>query len=171
MSWGTIESTPVVLRSSASAARSSLGDGGGPFKIEDTSRREALAHKMANKAKKSLASRSSSSAGGEGLRRSVLESVRGRAGADLSGSSPRSPRVGAGDLSLAGRSLLQKTGKAGVWEKGLAASPGYNASPDSREQDKMRIARARGNARELESNDRLKRQRWTPSPAPDYERD
>ncbi|KAI5475680.1 protein DGCR14-like protein [Pseudohyphozyma bogoriensis] len=157
MTWGTIESTPV-LRSSASAARSALGEGGGPFRIEDTSRREALAHKMANKAKRSLAEKaggSGSSAGG--LRRSVLDSVRSRV---EGGGTPRSPRVG--ELSPAARNLLGKTGQGRKLEKGISTTEGWKE--EDRKRARRQIAEVR--ARELESQDRLKRTRWTPSPAP-----
>jgi hypothetical protein len=46
--------------------------------------------------------------------------------------------------------------------KGLSATPGW------REEDQKRAKRqiAEARARDLESRDKLKRMRWTPSPAP-----
>lgn len=159
MTWGTIESTPIALRSSASLARSSLGGGGGPFKIVDTSRREALAHKMAVKAKKSLSQRpgGSSHIGVGGLRRNVLDrSVRGEGDR-----TPRTPSSRGGvDLSPAAKMLLGRTGPGSAIHKGMSSSSEYEAEEESR----RKLERARIRAREVESRERLKRERWSASP-------
>ncbi|GAA5927393.1 splicing factor ESS-2 family protein [Sporobolomyces koalae] len=185
MTWGSIEATPITLRTHEVDASV------GPFRIEDTSRREELAFKMARKAKRSLAetaashgsataasgstSRGLALGGGNstGLRRSVLDSVRsstmtGRC-EGISGNS--TPRTG-DHLSPAARSLLSKTKPGRALERGLSRNQqqqGSNAVEmgkyERQEEDRRRVERARKRAREVESQDRLKRERWTPSPA------
>ncbi|KAM0746565.1 hypothetical protein T439DRAFT_134179 [Meredithblackwellia eburnea MCA 4105] len=159
MSWGTIESTPVALRSAGSVARNVLGEGGGPFAIRETSKREEMAREMAKSAKRNLADRkrgqASSSSGG--LRRKVLDSVRGSLDG---GSTPRSPR-GGGELSPAARNLLSKTSHGRVLDRGLAASPGWK----EQEEDRQKSLRAKARAREVESRDMLRRTKWDNSPA------
>jgi protein DGCR14 len=159
MTWGTISSTPVALRSAGSIARSGLGDGGGPFRIVDTSHREVLAHKMASRAKRSLSDRAAAldpskkrSSGSHTLRRSVLDSTGGLR--DINDST-RSPRGGGGgaELSPAARTLLGRAGKStgGSGDQGT---------------DVGRRLRAVARAREVESRDRMRRERWSASPAP-----
>lgn len=159
MTWGTIESTPIALRSTAALARSSLGGGGGPFKIVDTTRREVLAHKMAVKAKKSLSQRAGGSAniGIGGLRRNVLDrSVRGEGDR-----TPRTPSSRGGvDLSPAAKMLLGRTGPGSAIHKGMSSNSDYEAE----EESWRKLERARIRAREVESRERLKRARWSASP-------
>lgn len=162
MTWGTIESTPIALRSTGSIARSALGDGGGPFKIVDTSRRENLAHKLANNARKSLSQRagSNSSSSGSGLRRRVLDgSIRGSN--NVGGESPRTPNRDGNDLSPAAKNLLGRTGQGKALKGGMATS-----STEWEDENRRKLERARIKAREVESREKLKRERWSPSPQP-----
>lgn len=162
MTWGTIESTPVTLRTTD-------GDtAAGPFRIKDSSRRENLAHAMAKKAKKSLADRAHDGrdgarglAIGSGLRRSVLTSVRGSPQASPGGVGygPGSPRANSGNLSPAANALLSRTGQGRALAHGLSHSDGYS------ETERRRVEKAQARAREVESRDRLRRQRWSESPA------
>lgn len=160
MTWGSIAATPVALRSAASSARSALGEGGGPFRISDTSRRETLAHKMANKAKRSLADRDRghASSSSKGLRRAVLDSTRGR----RDEATPRSPRGGV-DLSPAAQNLLKKTGQGRALDRGMSTSSGWKVKEDERAAKTRALIRAR----ELESREVLRRTTWETSPGPD----
>lgn len=165
MTWGSIEATPVTLRSSSLDSDGSVG----PFRIEDTSKREELAFKMARKAKRSLAQ---SASGGKGLatdartrggstslRRSAMESsIRGTPGSSRGGGAS-TPRTG-DHLSPAARSLLGKTKPGMALEMGLKRSEGHLKYEEEVEERK-RIERAKKRAREVESRDRLKRERWT----------
>ncbi|GAA6059811.1 hypothetical protein JCM10212_003706 [Sporobolomyces blumeae] len=172
MTWGTIEATPVTLRTSEDFSV-------GPFRLEDTSRRETLAFKMANKAKRSLAESASTGkgkglavdarrggAGGAGhdsLRKSVLDSTRGGGGGGgrtPSTRGPGSPRTSAGNLSPAARSLLGKTKPGRALETSLSRTRQW-----TEDEERRRVERAKTRAREVESQDRLRRERWTPSPA------
>lgn len=165
MSWGVIESTPVTLRSSGE------DHAPGPFNIRDTSRRERLANEMARKAKRSLADRAGEGGGSArksglavgGLRRSVLDSVRSGAGTPGRGGSPGtpgSPRSSAGDLSPAASALLGRTGQGRALATGLAKTRGWGE-----DEERRRVERAQQRAREVESRERLRRERWTASPA------
>lgn len=155
MTWGTIEATPVTLRTSGDDMSV------GPFRVRETDRREELAHKMARKAKRSLADggKDGIAAGGStSLRRSAMEaSVRG-------GTTPRgggaTPRRSTTDLSPAARSLLGRTKPGKALEGGLAREKQW-----SEDEERRRLERARQRAREVESRDRLRRERWTVSPA------
>jgi len=170
MTWGSIEATPVTLRSSTLDGDGSVG----PFRIEDTSKREELAFKMARKAKRSLAESASGGKGlatdarrggggsGGGLRRSaIMES-------SIRGSSTTTPRTSSGastprtgdHLSPAARSLLGKTKPGMALEMGLKRSSGH-LKYEEEVEEKRRIERAKKRAREVESRDRLKRARWT----------
>lgn len=168
MTWGTIEATPVTLRSSGED-----GAGGGPFKIKDTSRREKLAVEMGRRAKRALSDRagagsgSSSSAGasrlglggsGGGLRRSVLDSPARGGGRTTPGST--TPR----DLSPAASALLGRTGQGRALAHGLAQSRGWEEEEKEKER-RRKVERAKQRAREVESRERLRRERWTASPA------
>lgn len=160
MTWGTIESTPI--RSAGSAARSILGDGGGPFRIRENGTRDRLGHKLANRARKNLSDRveafspqrgGTPRAEGEGgssfgLRRAVFA----RAGTreEGGGGQHASPRRSSELLSPAARLLLGRTGPGKAMERGMKVR--------SREQVDPR-------ERELESRERLKRARWSPSPS------
>lgn len=166
MTWGTIESTPVTLRTTESGDSAA-----GPFRIKDSSRRETLAHAMARKAKKSLADRAHDgregarglATGTPGLRRSVLDrstrgNTPGRTGrAPAPGSA--SPRASSGNLSPAANALLSRTGQGRALTHGLNQSTGYS------ETERKRVEKARARAREVESQDKLRRQRWSQSPA------
>ncbi|BGP31381.1 hypothetical protein JCM10296v2_003145 [Rhodotorula toruloides] len=157
MTWGTIEATPVTLRTSGDDMSV------GPFRVREADRREELAHKMARKAKRSLADSGregvAAGAGGGGstsLRKSALEaSVRG--GVTPGGATPRRSTT---DLSPAARSLLGRTKPGKALEGGLAREKQW-----SEDEERRRLERARQRAREVESRDRLRRERWTPSPA------
>lgn len=169
MTWGTIEATPVTLRSSGNLDAST-----GPFKIKDTSRRENLAHEMAKKAKRSLADRASDGRGPKGLattpmglRKRVLgDSVRGspRASSSTRGgpSAPGSPRASSGDLSPAATALLSRTKPGRALSRGLGQTEAYSRS-EAEQERKRQLARAR--AKEVEHRDRMRRQRWSESPA------
>ncbi|EGU12946.1 Aspartate aminotransferase [Rhodotorula toruloides ATCC 204091] len=152
MTWGTIEATPVTLRTSGDDMSV------GPFRVREADRREELAHKMARKAKRSLADsgREGVAAGGGGgstsLRRSAMEaSVKG--GATPGGVTPRRSAT---DLSPAARSLLGRTKPGKALEGGLAREKQW-----SEDEERRRLERARQRAREVESRDRLRRERWT----------
>ncbi|GAA5987033.1 hypothetical protein JCM10908_000999 [Rhodotorula pacifica] len=174
MTWGTIEATPVTLRTAG-------GDQSvGPFRVKESDRREVLAHKMAKKAKRSLAESvtgagrglATTPGGGSSMRRSALEasirssrgggdSVRGSSGSSgPGGSSGATPRRSTTDLSPAARSLLGRTKPGKALESSLGQSRQWND-----DEERRRIERARLRAREVESRDRLRRERWTPSPA------
>ncbi|GAA6019065.1 hypothetical protein JCM11491_002504 [Sporobolomyces phaffii] len=187
MTWGSIEATPVTIRTNA---RDDHANSVGPFRIEDTSRREALAHKMAKKAKRSLAESAAEAArangrggggglaldarrtGGTSLRRGVLDSLRTTPGTPGGGSA--TPRTG-DHLSPAARSLLSKTKPGRMLDRGLRGNQVEMTKEDKEKEEERRLERARKRAREVESQDRLKRERWTPSPAvslgfdPDFE--
>lgn len=167
MTWGSIEATPVTLRSSTLDGDGSVG----PFRIEDTSKREELAFKMARKAKRSLAESASGGKGlatdarrgggsGGGLRRSAMESsIRGSSTTPRTTSGASTPRTG-DHLSPAARSLLGKTKPGMALEMGLKRSSGH-LKYEEEVEEKRRIERAKKRAREVESRDRLKRARWT----------
>jgi len=170
MTWGSIEATPISL------TRSNQQGGGdssvGPFRIEDTSKREELAFKLAKKAKKSLADSNHRRGGESGLaidsrrgnaslRERVLEhnsssSTRGGGGG---GSTPRT-----GDhLSPAARSLLSKTKPGRMLDRGLRGNQTVLSRDERQREEEKRLERARLRARQVESQDRLKRERWTVS--------
>ncbi|GAA5865992.1 hypothetical protein JCM3774_005551 [Rhodotorula dairenensis] len=174
MTWGTIEATPVTLRTAG-------GDQSiGPFRVKESDKREVLAHKMARKAKRSLAE--SVTGAGRGLattpggssvgsmRRTALEastrSSRGSGGGGhvpgsmTPGGSGSTPRRSTTDLSPAARSLLGRTKPGKALESSLGQSRQWND-----DEERRRVERARLRAREVESRDRLRRERWTPSPA------
>ncbi|GAA5966853.1 hypothetical protein JCM3765_004575 [Sporobolomyces pararoseus] len=163
MTWGSIEATPITLRTTES-------DGSvGPFRIEDTSKREELAFKLARKAKKSLADShsthssglaTSSSSSVRGGKRGVFDSVRSERG----GGGNATPRTG-DHLSPAARSLLSKTKPGRLLDRGLRGNQTELSREDKKREEERRLERARKRAREVESQDRLKRERWTPSPA------
>lgn len=159
MTWGTIEATPVTLRSTGD----DYSGAAGPFRINDTSRRERLATEMARKAKRGLAERAERGSGKKGglavggLRRSVLESTRGGGeGTPRTPGTPGSPR----DLSPAASALLGRTGQGRALAGGLSRERGWNE-----EEGRRRVERARQRAREVESRERLRREKWTASPA------
>lgn len=166
MTWGTIAATPIRSGSTAAAAvkRNALGEGGGPFGIAPTPRREEIAHKLANRARKTMAKPSNS------LRRSALQSsIRGSGTTTKTGFSPsadRSPRSSS-TLSPAAQSLLDKTGQGKALSGGLAQSAGWSQKEREREREEM----IRRRTRELESRERLRRERWSPSPVPSEARD
>ncbi|GAA5864485.1 hypothetical protein JCM1840_000517 [Sporobolomyces johnsonii] len=166
MTWGTIDATPVTLRTTGEDASV------GPFRIKDSSKREALAHKMARKAKRSLAESASggrglavdarAAAAAGGLRKSVLDpssSVRSSPGGS-SARGPGSPRPSATDLSPAARNLLGRTKPGRALEGGLGRTKQWGD-----EEERRRVERAKARAREVEGRERLRRERWTPSPA------
>ncbi|TKA57739.1 hypothetical protein B0A53_00888 [Rhodotorula sp. CCFEE 5036] len=175
MTWGTIEATPVTLRTAG-------GDQSvGPFRVKESDKREVLAHKMARKAKRSLAESVTGAGrglattpgggggGGGSMRRSALEasirSSRGGVGGGVPGSTTpggggSTPRRSTTDLSPAARSLLGRTKPGKALEGSLGQSLQWNE-----DEERRRVERARLRAREVESRERLRRERWTPSPA------
>ncbi|CEQ42564.1 SPOSA6832_04378 [Sporobolomyces salmonicolor] len=160
MTWGTIDATPVTLRTTGED--SSVG----PFRIKDSSKREALAHKMARKAKRSLAESATGGRGlavdarggaAAGLRKSVLDpSAAGRASPAGSSRGPGSPRPSATDLSPAARNLLGRTKPGRALEGGLGRTKQWGD-----EEERRRVERAKARAREVEGRERLRRERWT----------
>lgn len=185
MTWGTIEATPVVLRAAEadSAGGGAAGGGGagaggggmggpgavGPFRVREADRREELAHRMARRAKRSLAeSGASPRAGlalggpGGGLRRAAAEaSVRGSTpgggGGRGGGGGTPSASARADALSPAARSLLGRTKPGRALEAGLGRTEAWREEGEER----RRIERARQRAREVESRERLRRERWS----------
>lgn len=165
MTWGTITGTPQRGSTADLAARrSALGGGGGPFHIAQTPKRDELAHKLATKARRSMTGKSGSATGA--LRRSVLDvsvhsSRAGTPGGASPGRSPggASPRAGAG-LSPAAQALLGQTRHGKAMSGGLGRSEGWGRDLEERAR-KERIARKE---RELQSRERLRRERWDPSP-------
>lgn len=174
MTWGTIEATPVTLRTAG-------GDQSiGPFRVKESDKREVLAHKMARKAKRSLAESvtgagrglATTPGGGSGsMRRSALEAsirssrgggdgVRGLSGSSTPGGSGggSTPRRSTTDLSPAARSLLGRTKPGKALEGSLGQSLQWNE-----DEERRRVERARLRAREVESRERLRRERWTVS--------
>ncbi|KPV72140.1 uncharacterized protein RHOBADRAFT_55978 [Rhodotorula graminis WP1] len=153
MTWGTIEATPVVLRAAeADAAGAAAGGGGGgggsmggpgavgPFRVREADRREELAHRMARRAKRSLAEsggpspRGGLALGGGGLlRRSAVEaSVRGGGsstpgggGGGRGGGGTPSASARADALSPAARSLLGRTKPGRALEAGLGRTEAW----------------------------------------------
>ncbi|KAK4055476.1 hypothetical protein OIV83_000022 [Microbotryomycetes sp. JL201] len=177
MTWGTIEATPVTIRTSGGDITPARFDpnledqhrsAAGPFRIRDTSRRENLAHDMARKAKKSLADRAdegrgSKSLGTGGLRRSVFDrSLRRTPGTSTRlsphAASPASPRTSAGNLSPAANALLGRTGTGRKLASGLSSDRAFTNDEERRE-------RARAKARSVQDKDERSRRKTSMSPA------
>lgn len=173
MTWGTIEATPVTLRTAG------VDQSVGPFRVKESDKREVLAHKMARKAKRSLAESVTGAGrglattpgggggGGSGsgsIRRSALEaSIRSSRGGSVPGSTTpggggSTPRRSTTDLSPAARSLLGHTKPGKALEGSLGQSLQWNE-----DEERRRVDRARLRAREVESRERLRRERWTVS--------
>jgi hypothetical protein len=149
MTWGTIDSTPIAIRSSAASnKRSALGDGGGPFKIPEVSRRERLALKMAGRSGKSGSTLTDAT---PRTRRHQLMSSSQRS------NNPASPRPDL--LSPAAQELLGRTKTGKGRSHGMGSTSQYNATEVTRNE------RARAKAREVEGRERLKRAKWSESPA------
>lgn len=166
MTFGTLASTPVAIRDPnqddpafkrpAPPRETADEFQGGPFRISQTPRREMLAHKMASRASKSLSKRQqeTGSSGGLGLLRMgsrtlasstpAPSSVRSSVSAAESGATPGRDSF----LSPAAKSLL---GRA----KGTKGAVS-DLSPA--------IKRRSQEDRDKESRERLKRQKWDPSP-------
>ncbi|GAA5866712.1 hypothetical protein JCM8547_002733 [Rhodosporidiobolus lusitaniae] len=167
MTWGTIEATPVTLRSSSYSDFEGGGGAVGPFRIREPDRKEQLAMRMAKKAKRSLAA-SAGVGSSTGLALDARPaSVRGtpssftpRAGSSAMLPPGASPRPSASSLTPAGRSLLSRTKPGRALELGLGKERGW-----TEEEERRRVERARVRAREVEGRERLRRERWTPSPA------
>lgn len=181
MTWGTIEATPVALRSSDGSGRGGGADdysaAVGPFRVRENDRREELALRMAKKAKRSLAEAALTSgreSRGSGLaldarptpsslhRNLLSASVRGtpsgfspRAGGSSSATTPR-----ADDLSPAARTLLGRTKPGRALDGGLGRSRQWGVDEGERERERKR-RRAEERAREVEGRERLRRERWT----------
>ncbi|KDE07918.1 hypothetical protein MVLG_01828 [Microbotryum lychnidis-dioicae p1A1 Lamole] len=183
MTWGTIEATPVTLRSSTEY------DGSvGPFRIQEGSRREGLALRMATQAKRSLSDRVEAASNRRGNRPGGLGSLRSvRGGSILSPSSsssstsrtqvPYTPRSNSTlSLSPAAASILHRTKQGRSLGKGMTRtmSPLHpsTSSSSSRKGDStmdhlmLKCLKAKVEAREKESKRRLERERWSASPAP-----
>lgn len=190
MTFGTLASTPIALRghdedddrpssssSALAAAQQADVSGPGPFKIPATPRREALAHKLAGKATKSLqqrhgiASSASSHTSGLGLRkhvsggsaspfgrdaRSVLADALSER--DTGNASPREAFLSPAAKSLLGRST-GRTSSGGV----LAGAGKTGASTGSPRFDNF-PASAAAREREKRGLEKLKRAKWEPSP-------
>lgn len=166
MTFGTIASTPVALRDSneddpvfkAPAPPSHVeGDEPAHFRINKSGRREQLAHRMATKAGRSLSKKHNSTSGstGLGLLRFGDRSLSATPGT-FSSATVTSVKKAEGTpgrdafLSPAARTLL---GKAKGGRQQVGSSP-YEGGRTRKGQDD----------RDKESHERLKRQRWDPSP-------
>lgn len=145
MTWGTIDSTPIALRSSAGAKRSALSEGGGPFKIPDVSRRERLALRMAGKSSQ------------KGLGRAATPGSIARTATMMQQTAVASPRNEF--LSPAAKELLGRTARMSNG-KGMGLTLMRSERSTVNEMDERRKR-----AREMESRELLKRSRWSESPA------
>ncbi|SCV70700.1 BQ2448_3462 [Microbotryum intermedium] len=180
MTWGTIEATPVTLRSSTEY------DGSvGPFRIQEGSRREGLAHRMAKQAKRSLSDRVDA-VSKKGRRQEGLGFLGGGVGSILSASTSSSSRMTAPHtprsnsilaLSPAAASILHRTKQGRSIGKGmtrpmtssaLSTSTTTTTSKGDATVDRLlkKRMKAKIEARELQSRKRLERERWSASPAP-----
>lgn len=165
MTFGTLASTPVAIRDpnkedpifKAPAPPRETPDEfqGGRFRISQTSRRDMLAHKMASKASKSLSKRHQETGGSSGLgllrmgNRIIASSSPGPSSVRSVASATDSSATPGRDsfLSPAAKTLL---GRAKGPSKGSDLSPA--------------IKRRNQEDRDKESLERLKRQKWDPSP-------
>ncbi|GAA5987411.1 hypothetical protein JCM11641_002281 [Rhodosporidiobolus odoratus] len=195
MTWGTIEATPVTLRTSSSDPYA-VDAAVGPFKVRETDRREELAHKMAKKAKRSLSERLHGGGGSKrgtgmalearpgsastsALHKSVLHaSVRSATrggGATLGGST--TPRATASDLSPAARSLLSRTQPGRAIEKGLRGNQAYSGTStdakaggkrgrEEEEEEEKRRRRVRAERRAREVESEERLRRGRWTPSP-----
>ncbi|BGP39288.1 hypothetical protein JCM10449v2_003226 [Rhodotorula kratochvilovae] len=150
MTWGTIEATPVTLRSAGGDA--DAPGAVGPFRVREADRREELAHRMARRAKRSLADAPSPRGGlalgtggaGGRLRRTAQEaSIRSGAGGGGATPGGATPRARADGLSPAARTLLGRTKPGRALEAGLGRTQAWGE-----DEEKRRLERARTRARE-----------------------
>lgn len=190
MTWGTIEGTPIAVRSGQSPRDKHADDNewdddeaaerarrareeeeeltammSGKFHMPANRRREELAHKMAHKSSRSLREQAFShgrSGSDLGLRASVLGGgARGGTPGSGAGRTPMSPRGGEG-LSPAAQRLLGRTA-SGSGSATAAASTKSRGTPSSKGSTlaEQRVA-ARAKEREMER--RRAQMRWTPTP-------
>lgn len=163
MTFGTLASTPVAIRDpnrddpvfkAPAPPRDSDDFEGGPFRINKTPRREMLAHKMASKASRSLSKRQHESGdlGGLGLLRMGSRTL----GATPGASSVRTATsTGQADATPGRDSFLSPAAKTLL---GRARGHG-------KDSDLSPAIKRRGQEdRDRESLERLKRQKWDPSP-------
>ncbi|KZV84294.1 hypothetical protein EXIGLDRAFT_741961 [Exidia glandulosa HHB12029] len=131
MTWGTLDATPRVLSGGA------VEEPGTPFHLKAPSSREALGHRLGDKAVKSLRAKAAIWNGTPVMARTSGSS--GRA----SMPPPRTPREGAGLLTPAAKRLLERTA-------GIRRAEAMNKSAGWEGKKERDIARVR----------------WTPSPSP-----
>lgn len=182
MTWGTIDSTPIALRSSSSSAfptalsdiagnytaagaqRSALGGGGGPFRVAEIGRRERLALQMAGRSE----NRASAAFGLTTPASTTTAGSRSASKRSLSSSSQQqymnSPRTRS--LTPAAQQLLGRTHRSGT-KQGMSSTQEYAAS--AREEEiKLRLVRekerAKAKAREMQGMEKLRRETWGESP-------
>ncbi|PWN51207.1 hypothetical protein IE53DRAFT_386423 [Violaceomyces palustris] len=195
MTWGTIQGTPRIIRSVGDAVdfqpEESPGGSGRAFDLPPRTRREQIAHRLSSSATKSLREKAMSSPrtpstpygtakySGLALRSSLDDS--GSIGR-LIGEGGSRPRRDASMLSPAARSLLDRTSKAHSssfltpTRTPHASSPSVERGNSSKSRSSLGSAlfgsasRDRERMKELEreriTQERLRKQRWTPSPSP-----
>jgi protein DGCR14 len=169
MTFGTLASTPVAIRDpnkddvvfKAPAPHRETPDEfqGGRFRISQTSRRDMLAHKMASKASRSLAKRHQATGNSSGLgllrlgNRTIASSS---PGASPGPSSVRSVATSADPSATPGRDSFLSPAAKTLLGRAKGAKGGSDLSPA--------IKRRNQEDRDRESAERLKRQKWDPSP-------
>lgn len=162
MTFGTLASTPVAIRDpndddpvfKAPAPPRETPDEflGGRFRISQTPRREMLAHKMASKASRSLSKRQQDMGNSSGLgllrmgNRSMASSTPGAS----------SIRSVAESSSTPGRDTFLSPAAKTLLGRAKGSKGGSDLSPI--------IKRRNQEDRDKKSRERLKRQKWDPSP-------
>lgn len=162
MTFGTLASTPVAIRDpnkddpvfKAPAPPRDTPDEflGGRFRISQTPRRELLAHKMASKASRSLSKRQQEmgSTGGLGLLRMGNRTLAS------STPDPSSVRSVAESSTTPGRDSYLSPAAKSLLGRAKGSKTKSDLSPAIKKRDQE--------DRDKESRERLKRQRWDPSP-------
>ncbi|KAG9126593.1 hypothetical protein FRC07_002867 [Ceratobasidium sp. 392] len=148
MTWGTLQGTPRVI-SSGDDNDTPIADAHTPFHIAEPSRRDALSHRLSNKASKSLAQRAAlltprppSTPGSQSGPVRTAKQVRGNMPPPM-----MTPRRSEISLSPAARKLLNRTGGGSI----LSEREGWGEAATRQPKD-------------------LGRERWTPSPAAQRQR-
>lgn len=146
MTWGTLQGTPRII-SSEDGESISMAEAHTPFRIAEPSRRDALSHRLSNKASKSLAQRAALLSPHPSGRPSTPGSQYGpiRSAKRSKGNMPppmMTPRRSEVSLSPAARKLLNRTGAGSM----LAEREGWGEAATRPAKD-------------------LGKERWTPSPA------
>ncbi|KAF5312643.1 hypothetical protein D9619_003170 [Psilocybe cf. subviscida] len=145
MTWGTLNSTPRIISQSGDVPGSRT-----PFHIPDISAREAVSHKLANSASKSLRAKAEMFNPSTRTARSVRTPVLGKKGSMAPPSMTPRRSEAAGSLTPAARRLLERTtlGTAATRRAdAMERTAGWTQNSTSKERD-------------------LNRVRWTPTPSP-----